>query len=115
MSDQCARVRITETGGFAGNVPRPPRVDLTRGSLDEAQSQSMDEACRQLLALAGADRAAAPASSTHRGADLPGFRVEIEVENGETRTFEIPYSGRQGSADIDAVIRRLENLSPSAQ
>ena len=116
MPGQCTRVRITEVGGFAGNVPRPPRVDIARGGLDETQSRSMDEACRQLFALAGPDPAAAPAQV---GADLHGYSVEIETENGETRTFKVPFRGRGGGAlggtGIDAVIKQLESLSPPAR
>lgn len=119
MPGQCTRVRITEVGGFAGNVPRPPRVDIARGGLDETQSRSMDEACRQLFALAGPDPAAAPAPPAQVGADLHGYSVEIETENGETRTFKVPFRGRGGGAlggtGIDAIIKQLESLSPPAR
>ena len=53
------------------------------------------------------------------GADLHGYSVEIETENGETRTFKVPFRGRGGGAlggtGIDAVIKQLESLSPPAR
>jgi hypothetical protein len=114
MSDQCTKVRITQTGGFAGNVAL---VDLARSRLDEVQSQSMDEACQQLLTFAGAHDTAVPNAATKVGADIPSYRVEIEAKNGETRTFKIPYRAPQnsalGSVDINAIIKQLESLSPS--
>lgn len=110
MSGECAKLRITEVGGLAGNVPRPPRVDLTRSGLDEARSRSMDEACRRLLALARA------APSPQVGADIHGYHVEIEAEDGGTQSFAVPHGGRRDSipegTGVDAIIKQLEGLSP---
>jgi len=78
----------------------------------------MDEACRQLLTLAGTDtKAASPPAQV--GADIPSFLVEIATNTGETRTFKIPYRRHQGSAlestDINEIIKQLERLSPSSR
>jgi hypothetical protein len=108
MSDQCTKVRIIQVGGVAGKIPL---VDLTRSSLGKEEAQAMDEACQQLLILAGAD------SPTIVGADIPGYDVEIEMTGGDTRTLKIPYRGRAGSAtesaDINAIVNRLQSLSAS--
>jgi len=113
MSDQCARVRVTYGGGFAGAVPR---VDLTRSGLDEADARTMDEVCRQLLALTEAHSPRAPGL----GADMAYYRVEMEGANGEKRSFTIPdNAGREGDAlennNIGAIVDRLANLPRSVR
>jgi hypothetical protein len=114
MSDRCDTVRITYRGSVAGDVPQ---VNLTRSGLDEAQSQTMEEACRQLLTLAEAQATATP----NIGADNNlRYRVEIEVKNGGRRDFEIAVNPRRqgvtlGGADVGAIINRLEGLSRSGR
>jgi hypothetical protein len=113
MSDQCAKVRITYGGGFAGIIPR---VDLTRSSLDEAGARTMDEACRQLLTLTEAHAPGTP----RLGADMAHYRVEIEGANGEKHSFTIPdNAGRKGgaleSSNIGAIVDQLADLARPAR
>jgi hypothetical protein len=113
MSDQCAKVRITYGGGFAGTVPR---VDLTRSGLGEANARTMDEVCRQLLTLAETQ----VSGTAKLGADMAYYRVEIERANGEKRSFTIPDTvvpkgSTLENSNIGALVDRLANLSHSAR
>jgi hypothetical protein len=108
MPDQCAKVRITQKGGFAGQPVE--LVNVARTGLDEAQSQTMDEVCHQLLSLTQADSAVKVGADTNLR-----YEIRIEPENGKPCTFEVPDSGMPsralGGIDIRDIIARLKDLS----
>jgi hypothetical protein len=120
MSEPYTKVRVVQKGGVAGTLPL---VDLDRNNLDEARSQSMDEACRDLLALADRSAAAAPEAGKRIGADLPSYQVEIEAKDGKARTFTIPsgglpgsgHQGALGSFDAASIVQKLQSLAPSSR
>lgn len=72
MNQDCETLKVTQVGGFAGNGPLPPLINLKRSDLDEAGRKALDEACHK-LAGAAATAGEAPAI----GADLAGYRIEM--------------------------------------
>lgn len=103
--DACARIRVVQSGGFAGTVTL---ADVDRATLDPERARTLDQICGELSAASGADRGG------EVGADLPEYRVEIEGANGATRAFTVAGAGGQGAApgtDINALIGRLNRLA----
>jgi len=113
MPEQSVKLRITQVGGISGTVPL---VALSRSDLNEAEARIMDDASRQLLQMAEAQSAAVPGAI---GADIHGYHVEIENKDGQIRTLRLPYRRPQSrsveSGDINSIIARLQQLSPSGR
>ena len=116
MPEQSVKLRITQVGGISGTVPL---VALSRSDLNEAEARIMDDVSRQLLQMAEAQAAAAPDAPRAIGADIHGYHVEIEDKDGQIRTLRLPYHRPQSrsveSGDIDSIIARLQQLSPSGR
>lgn len=110
MTEGCSRLKVTQVGGYAGNVAMPPLIDLDRARLDEAGRAAMDDACRQLAAAAQFN-----ATEPVIGADLAGFRVEIVGAGDGTQSFSLPSpeaaSGLTGQIDVPQLLAPLLALS----
>lgn len=107
MADRCGRLRIVQSGGFAGPVTL---VEVDRASLDPSGAQALDEACRTLAAFASS-----PAAAPELGADLPSYRIEMEAADGGRRSFEIAGEHAAFGADggLTAIVDRLAGLKRS--
>lgn len=103
MTESCKTLKVTQIGGFAGDVTLPPLVDLDRDALDANGRHVLDEACRQLSAAA--DRAGA---APDVGADLASYVIEMSSEEGAApRRFALPGPSASDMSAADADISRI--------
>lgn len=113
---------MTQVGGFAGNVPMPPLIDLDRSLLDEAGAALMDAAGAQLDAARQAGATAGIGGAAQIGADLSGYRIEIEDDSNRRDAFSLPGpgggpaagSGVEAAADVPQVLAPLVSLPQAA-
>jgi hypothetical protein len=107
MADGCGRLRIVQTGGFAGIVTL---VDVDRASLDAPGEEALDEACHTLAALASS-----PAAAVEEGADLPSYRIEMEAADGGRQSFEIAgeHAALGSAGGLTSIVDRLAGLKRS--
>ena len=97
MDDRYTRLRVLQTGGFAGSSLI---VDLDRAVLDAAGAATLDQAC-QLLEEAGA----APTVAVEIGADIPGYSIELEGD-GASRRFTVVATDAAG-ANVRSILAAL--------
>jgi hypothetical protein len=104
--DECARIRVVQSGGFAGTVTL---ADVDRASLSPDKAGQLDAIGRELSSAGGSSD-----GEGEVGADIPRYEVEIQSVGGPSRSYTVPGPGGAGAApgaDINAIVGRLNALS----
>ena len=109
MTDPCKMLKVTQVGGFAGNLALPPLVDLDRDRLDADGRRRLDEACRQLAA-------AAAGAGGEIGADIASYVIEMSLGEGSApHRFALPMTDGAKPApdqsDVATIIAPLIGLA----
>ena len=94
------RIELRRSGGFAGNIRRPPLV-VDTSALPAAEALELE-------ALAEAALAGAPPERPARGADRLQLELAVEHE-GRMRTLAFGEAG--ASEELHALVRRVRELA----